>query len=44
MATLEKIAPAIAIDIIAVAVTKLKEWLNAGKIDAVICARSALSP
>jgi DNA-binding transcriptional LysR family regulator len=40
MAALQKIAPDIAIDIVAVDVTKLDEWLNAGKIDAAICARS----
>jgi DNA-binding transcriptional LysR family regulator len=40
MAALQKIAPDVAIDIVAVDVTKLEEWLNAGKIDAAICARS----
>jgi DNA-binding transcriptional LysR family regulator len=39
MAAVEKTAPDIGFDIVAVDVTKLEEWLNAGKIDATICNR-----
>jgi DNA-binding transcriptional LysR family regulator len=39
MAALQKIAPDLGFDIVAVEVTKLEEWLNAGKIDAAVCNR-----
>lgn len=39
MAALQKTAPDIEIDIVAIDVTKLEEWLNAGKIDVALCSR-----
>jgi DNA-binding transcriptional LysR family regulator len=39
MELVQKIAPDLGFDIVAVDVTKLEEWLNAGKIDAAICNR-----
>jgi DNA-binding transcriptional LysR family regulator len=42
MTTLQKIAPDIEIDIISVEISKLEEWLSAGKIDAALCNRGYL--
>ena len=39
MAAVQKIAPDLGFDIVAVDVTKLEEWLNAGRIDAAVCNR-----
>ena len=44
MAALQKIAPDLGFDIVAVEVTKLEEWLNAGKIDAAVCCRRLSRP
>jgi DNA-binding transcriptional LysR family regulator len=43
MAALQKNAPDIEVEVIAVDVTKLEEWLNAGKIDAAVCSRGSLA-
>jgi DNA-binding transcriptional LysR family regulator len=42
MAALEKNAPGIEIDVVAVDVTKLQEWLDAGRIDVALCSRGSV--
>ncbi len=42
MAALQEIAPGIEIDIVAVDITKLEEWLRTGKVDAALCNRGYL--
>jgi DNA-binding transcriptional LysR family regulator len=41
MAALQKM-PELGVDIVAIDVTKLEEWLNAGKIDAAVCNRGSV--